>query len=96
MGRVSNLSRSDLVWGVWLLAFLALELTAFAGVAPWSTLSSTAWLNEKAYPILRTILFGFLIGLAVHIRFETGLWRTTLGGMMIAVILTYLWSQAPA
>lgn len=82
---------SDGIWAGWLLLFLALELTAFFGVAPWGTLSGTAWANETAYPILRTVLFGFLIGLAVHIRFETGLWRTTLGGIVIALILNVLW-----
>jgi hypothetical protein len=86
-----NLTASDAVWAGWLLLFLALELSAFFGLAPWGTLSSTAWLNEKMYPILRTVLFGFLIGLAVHIRFTTGLWRTTLGGMLIALVLNYLW-----
>jgi surface polysaccharide O-acyltransferase-like enzyme len=86
------LARSDAVWAAWLALFLVLELTAFFGVAPWTTLSQTSWLNEREYPILRTILFGFLIGLAVHIRFQTGLWRTTLGGTVIALVLNYLWS----
>jgi hypothetical protein len=86
-----NLTTSDAVWAGWLLLFLALELSAFFGLAPWQTLSGTAWMNEKMYPILRTILFGFLIGLAVHIRFTTGLWRTTLGGIIIALVLNVLW-----
>lgn len=89
MGR---LSVSDAVWASWLLLFLVLELTAFAGVVPWATLSSTAWWNERLHPILKTLLFGFLIGLAVHIRFGTGLWRTTAGGVVIALILNYLWA----
>lgn len=93
---MSRLSVSDAVWGGWIVLFLIIELLAVAGIVPWDTLSNTSWLNEKMYPILRTILFGFLLGLAVHIRFETGLWRTTVGGMIIAVVLTYLWSQAPA
>ena len=84
-------SRSDLVWSFWLLLFLGLELSAFFGLAPWTTLSSTAWTNEKLHPILRTVLFGFLIGLAVHIRFGTGLWRTTMGGTLIAVVLNFVW-----
>ena len=81
---------SDLIWAAWFLLFLVFELTAYFQVTPWDTLSSTAWLNEKQYPILRTILFGFLIGLAVHIRFQTGLWRTTLGGVLIALATNYL------
>lgn len=88
---MNELGRSDLVWAAWLILFLVLELAAFFNAAPWHTLSETSWLNEHEYPILRTILFGFLIGLAVHIRFETGLWRTTAGGMAIAVVLNYLW-----
>ena len=88
---MSRLHNSDLVWAAWLLLFLVLELSAFFNLAPWDTLSSTSWINERMYPILKTILFGFLIGLAVHIRFSTGLWKTTVGGMLIAIVLNYLW-----
>jgi hypothetical protein len=88
---VNRLATSDAIWAAWLALFLVLELSAFFNLAPWNTLSSTAWLNEKSYPILKTILFGFLVGLAVHIRFQTGLWRTTLGGVVIAVVLNVLW-----
>ena len=89
---MSRLATSDAVWAAWLALFLVLELSAFFGLAPWVTLSETSWLNEKQYPILKTVLFGFLIGLAVHIRFSTGLGRTTLGGTLIAIVLNYLWS----
>lgn len=89
---MSRLDRSDLVWIAWLILFLALEIPAAAGLVPWNTLSRTSWLNERLHPVLRTLLFGFLIGLAVHIRFSTGLWRTTLGGVVIALILNYLWT----
>jgi hypothetical protein len=92
---VSTLSRSDLVWAAWLLLFLGLELSAFFHLAPWDTLSSTAWLNERLHPILKTLLFGFLIGLGVHIRYGTGLWRTTAGGLLIALVLNILWHAAP-
>lgn len=88
---MSSRSISDIVWAGWLLLFLGLELAGYFRVAPWVTLSETAWGNEKEYPILRTILLGFLIGLAVHIRFETGLWRTTLGGTLIALAVNALW-----
>lgn len=88
---MTRLANSDAVWAAWLLLFLVLELLGFFRLAPWYTLSSTSWANEKAYPILKTVLFGFLIGLAVHIRFSTGLWKTTLGGMLIACVLNYLW-----
>lgn len=85
-----GLSISDAVWAGWLCLFLVLELTGFFHVTPWNTLSSTAWANEERYPILRTILLGFLIGLAVHIRFQTGLWRTTLAGTVIALAVNAL------
>jgi uncharacterized membrane protein YczE len=88
---MSKLKLSDVVWAAWLLLFLALEIPAALGVAPWDTLSRTSWIDERLYPILQTILFGFLIGLAVHIRFSTGLLRTTIGGIVIALILNYLW-----
>jgi uncharacterized membrane protein len=88
---VSRLKLSDVVWAAWLLLFLAIEIPAALGIAPWDTLSRTSWIDERLYPILKTILFGFLIGLAVHIRFGTGLLRTTVGGIVIALILNYLW-----
>ena len=61
---MSQLDNSDIVWAFWLLLFLGLELAAFFHVAPWDTLSQTSWLNEKEYPFLRSLLLGFLIGLA--------------------------------
>lgn len=88
---MSRLAVSDVVWAVWLAAFLALEIPAALGLVPWFTLSRTSWIDERLYPILQTILFGFLIGLAVHIRLGTGLLRTTIGGAVIALVLNYLW-----
>ena len=87
-----SLGRSELIWGFWIALFLALEIPAALGLVPWKTLSETAWLDEQRYAILKTILFGFLIGLAVHIRFQTGLLKTSIGGIVIALILNYLWS----
>lgn len=86
---MSRLVNSDLVWAAWLLLFLVLELSAFFRLVPWVTLSETSWLNEKQYPILKTVLFGFLVGLAVHIRFQTGLWKTSLGGSLIALVVNW-------
>lgn len=88
---MSRITASDIVWSSWLLLFLVLELSGFFRIVPWVTLSETAWLNEKAHPFLRTVLLGFLVGLAIHIRFQTGLWRTTLGGTVLALIVNYLW-----
>lgn len=89
---MSELSISDVVWGTLLVLFLLLEVPAAFHSVPWFTLSQTSWLNEHLHPILKTVLFGFLIGLAVHIRFGTELWRTTAGGALIALILNYLWN----
>lgn len=88
---MSKLTLSDVIWGTWILVFLLFEVPAAAHLVPWDTLSRTSWLDERLYPILKTIVFGFLIGLAVHIRFQTGLLRTTIGGIVIALILNYLW-----
>ena len=87
------MTRSEIVWGSWLLLFLVLELTAkdVFGLAPWLSLSSTARWNEQTYPWLRTVLFGFLIGLGVHIRYPVTLWRATLGGILVAVVLNFIW-----
>lgn len=86
------MTRSDLVWSLWLGLFLLLELSAVAGIVPWQTLSSTARWNEQTYPWLRTVLFGFLIGLGVHIRYPVTLWRATLGGILVAVVLNFIWA----
>lgn len=85
------LVRSDLVWALWLLLFLALEIPAACGVVPWDTLSQTSWINEHLHPWLKPVLTGFLIGLVVHIGYGTGLWRTTLGGVAVALVLNFLW-----
>ena len=88
---MSTLTISDIIWATLLVLFLALEIPAALHVVPWDTLSRTSWLNEQRYPLLRTALFGFLIGLAVHIRFEVGLWKATVGGIAVALVYT-LWA----
>jgi hypothetical protein len=90
----SIIGRSELIWSTWLLLFLAYELTAkdVTGLAPWYSLSHTARWDEQTYPILRTLLFGFLIGLGVHIRYPVTLWRATLGGVLVAVVLNLIWT----
>lgn len=85
---------SDIIWGVlWLGLFLALELTAkdITGLAPWNSLSETARFNEESYPWLRTVLLGFLIGLAVHIRYPVTLWEGVAGGVLCAIAINLLW-----
>lgn len=87
---MSRLTTSDLVWAAWLLLFLVLELTAVFNFTPWDTLSQTSWLNEMRYPWLKPILVGFLIGLVIHIGYQTGLWRTTIFGILIAAAIQWL------
>lgn len=79
-----------LYWALWIFVmFLVPELLGYFHTAPWPTLSSTSWHAERTYPILRSLLFGFLIGLAVHIRFQTALGRAEAGGMAVALALHF-------
>lgn len=80
-------------WSLWIFVlFLGPEVLAYLRLIPLGTLSRTAWSAEHYYPWLKTILFGFLIGLAVHIRFETRLGFAELGGLGIALIMHKLWN----
>lgn len=64
---------SRLVWGRWLAGFLFWELTGTRRWTPWRTLSETAWDLEAERPGTRRQLQGFLLGLAIHIRYRTTL-----------------------
>lgn len=82
-------------WGVWIFGmFLIPELLGWERVAPWLTLSETAWWIEKAAPVMRSVFFGFLIGLAVHIRFQTRFGHAEAGGILIALIVHAFWGLA--
>lgn len=83
----------DLYWGIWIFVlFLIPEILGWTGIAPWPTLSETAWHDETLYPVLKTLIAGFLFGLAVHIRFSTPLGHAVAGGLIIAFAAHYLWS----
>lgn len=60
------------VWATLIfVVFLVFELMpVFWSGCPWSTLSGTAQHAERTYPWLRVIVFGFLLGLLIHISFE--------------------------
>ena len=89
---LDKLRNSDAYWAFWIFVlFLVPELLAWRGVIPMYTLSRTAWFNEQKYSILKTLLAGFLLGLAVHIRFQTKLFRAELGGMIIALMMHLMW-----
>lgn len=82
-------------WAIpWLVLFLVFELTAkdITGIAPWYSLSHVARADEQTYPLLRTLLLGFLIGLGVHIRYPVTLWKATLGGVLVAFVLNIIWA----
>ena len=90
---MSRLTLSQLYWGTWIFVlFLVPEILAALGVTPMYTLSRTSWIDEQTHPVLRTILFGFLVGLAVHIRFATKLGRAEIGGIGIALLAHLCWS----
>jgi hypothetical protein len=59
-----------LVWGAWIVEFLALELPAHFGWVPWPTLSSTSWDAESAWHTARLLFLVFLLVLAGHIVFK--------------------------
>lgn len=90
---MSRLALSQLYWGLWLgVMFLIPECLAAFHVIPMYTLSRTSWMDQQTYPVLRTIIFGFLIGLAVHIRFAVGLGRAEAGGIGIALAAHLCWA----
>ena len=77
------------VWGIWLGAFLVLELLGEFGAAPWVTLSQTAWHLEDWFRLLYVLLCGFLIGLTIHIGMKIDLGRAVIAGMIIAIGLHF-------
>ena len=60
----------DLVWAAWFLTFVVLELLAVAHVAPWQTLSGTAWGIEKLSDTAKIITLAGLTVLTAHIVFH--------------------------
>jgi hypothetical protein len=61
---------SLIVWGLWLAAFLIIELPAAFGWTPWRTLSETSWNVEQWWEPTRIILEVFLAVLLLHICFK--------------------------
>lgn len=87
------------VWSGWLLAFLALELAGLYRVGPWVTLSETSWHAQATYRWLIIPLFGFILGLSLHIGLRlsgthVALWRAALFGMIVAAALQLLVSPS--
>jgi len=61
---------SLIVWGLWLFAFLVIELPAAFHLTPWRTLSETSWNVEQWWEPTRIILEVFLAVLLLHICFK--------------------------
>lgn len=83
---MSKLNLSDLIWGSWIAQFLILEIVFALILGKIYTLSNTSWIDEDKYKWLGTILLGFLMGLAIHIRWKTGLWKTEAVTVPLALI----------
>lgn len=91
-----DLRASEIYWGAWIfLLFLVPEVLAGLHVLPIMTLSRTSWDEEGRFPVLRTVLFGFLIGLCIHIAFRTSLWKTELGSLAFAFLAHFVWAIVP-
>lgn len=79
------------VWVGWLVLFLILEFTpkVWAG-CPWAQLSDTSWHAERSYPIVRALLLGFLVGLAVHIVYRVPMWQAQLFGLGFSLLTHFV------
>lgn len=81
---------SYLVWSLWLLEFLVLELSGLWRIVPWVTLSETSWHAEDTYRVLYVVLCGFLLGLTVHIISHVSFWRAMVFGLAVAALAHFL------
>jgi hypothetical protein len=88
---VSYLPQSDGYWAFWIaVAFLIPELLAVFHVIPLDTFSKTTQLNEKLHPFLKPIVFGFGVGLVVHLVYGTNFFKAMAGGAFAAVAAAIL------
>lgn len=81
------------VWGLWFVAFLVIELLGAFKAVPWPTLSSTSWHAETTYVWLKLALFGFLLGLLLHIVFHVEFWAAMAFGIGVSLLahIAHLW-----
>jgi hypothetical protein len=74
--------------------FLVFELSgAFIKRAPWRTASETVWDLEDDHPWRASAIFGFLVGLALHMKQRLSFGRAETGGVFMAWIARLLWSE---
>lgn len=91
-----NVRASEIYWSLWIaLGFLVPEVLAGLHLIPMMTLSRTSWFEESRWEVMRTILFGFLIGLCIHIVFRTGLWKTEAASLAFAFLAHAAWAKIP-
>jgi hypothetical protein len=84
---VRDWTSSYAVWVFWIGLFLVFELIpVFWNVCPWRTLSETSWHAERAYPIVRALVLGFLVGLLIHIVYRVPMWAAMVFGMGFSVL----------
>lgn len=67
---MSRLQWGGLVWGLFGIVFLLLELPAHWRLVPWPTLSSTTWDIEATWEPFGACLLAILFVLALHLRFD--------------------------
>lgn len=83
---------SLIYWGIWVFGmFLIPEILGLERIAPWVTFSETDWWLQKTVPLVASGVFGFGIGLIVHLRYGTPFARAEIGGLLIAVIVHVFW-----
>jgi len=82
-----QLIASFLYWGVWVFVlFVVPEILGWERIAPWVTLSETVDVVEKGRQFLSDAIFFFVIGVAVHWRFQTPFGRTEAVALALAVV----------
>lgn len=76
---------SYIVWGGWVLLFLALEIPGNWRWVPWVTLSETSQRLEDHSVAIKILAFALLVMLVAHIVFRGSFLRASLFGIVVAV-----------
>jgi hypothetical protein len=79
------------IWIFWLALFLVLENLPFVWAGcPWTQLSGTTQHAERSYPIVRALVFGFLIGLLIHLVYEVKMWQAMIFGFGVSLLTHFV------
>lgn len=93
MGRLGDgLTHTQIVWsliywGIWLVLFLVPEVLGLERVVPWVTLSETVGWLERGRLLLADLVCAFVVGVAIHWRFDTRFGRTELVALALGALL---------